>query len=240
MIIAVCDDNRADRETLIRYLEAYLGENVINNALLTEYENAEALLEDPSQPDLLFLDIFMYGIFGMYAAHRLMERGFTGGIIFTSTSSEFGAESYEVNALDYLLKPYSYDRFLKAMGKCDAALRSALASITIPSGRLKITLFLRDILYIETGNHCLLLHTTRNTYKSPMTMEQAESALSAYLSFIRCHRSYLINLAAVDEVNEESATMTNGDRVLLNIKNAAALRRQIADYIWREMEARHD
>ena len=240
MIIAVCDDNGDDRRALVRYLESFLGENVIDGVKLLEFCSAEALLAECEQPDLLFLDIYMVGMSGMEAAHRLTERGFCGGIIFTTTSSEFGAESYEVNAIDYLIKPFSYDRFLKTMGKCDAALRSALASVSVPSGRQKITLLLRDILYIETGNHCLLFHTTREIIKSPMTMEQAESALSSHSGFIRCHRSYIINLAAVAEVDDESATMTNGDSVLLNIKNAAVLRRQIADYIWREMEARYD
>ena len=65
------------------------------------------------------------------------------------------------------------------------------------------------------------------------------SALLAHASFIRCHRSYLINLSEVEDVNDTTVLLTNGDRVLLNSKNAAALRRRIADHLWQEMEMRH-
>ena len=149
-----------------------------------------------------------------------------------------GAVSYEVNALDYLVKPFSYERFLKAIRKSGDALSSALSYISVPSGRQSVKLFLRELLYVETGIHCLLFHAKRDTVKSPMTMAEADALLLSHKNFIRCHRSYIINLNEVENVTDTTVLLTNGDRVLLNSKNAASLRSQIADFIWKGMEER--
>jgi len=239
MRIAVCDDAPSDRRTLLQYVEQYIGENYMDNVDLREYASAEALLAEKTMPELLFLDIYMEGISGMEAARRLLARGYAGGIIFTTSSAEFGAASYDVDALDYLVKPFSYQRFLKAVQRSDDRLRASLASITVPSGRQSEKIFLRELLYVETGSHCLLFHTKRETVKSPMTMAEAASALLTHTSFIRCHRSYLINLGEVEDVSDTTVLLTNGDRVLLNSKNAASLRRRIADHLWKGMETRH-
>lgn len=240
MRIAICDDVSTDRQALIQYINKYIGENYAKDVDIREYNCAEALLADKIVPTLLFLDIYMQGINGMEAAKQLLARGYSGGIVFTSATSEFGAASYDLNALDYLVKPFTYGRFLKTIKKCDESLNATLATIPVRSGRQNIKLFLREILYIETGSHCVLFHTLRETIKSPMTMSEVEIRLSKHSSFIRCHRSYIINLNAVEDVNQVSVTLINGDTVLLNTKNAVSLRRKIANYIWRGMELKYD
>ena len=239
MKIGICDDEAADRQTLTQYVERYIEEALMDDMTLRLYDSGEALLRETALPDLLFLDIFMKEATGMDTAEKLRARGYTGGIVFTTTSSAFGADSYEVDALDYLVKPFSYERFIKAMAKCRNLLRESLAFITVPSGRQCEHLPLKELLYVETGSHCLLFHTKRDTIKSPMTMAEAQAALAAHPSFIRCHRSYIVNLNEVEDMNETSVLLTSGDSVLLNVKNAASLKRQIADYVWRGMEARH-
>jgi len=238
MRVAICDDIQSDRQRLVEYIRRYIGENCIDDLELREYDCAEALLADRTMPDVLFLDIYMKATNGMDAAKQLFAQGYSGGIIFTTTSKEFGAASYEVNALDYLVKPFSYERFLKAVKKSGDALNSALSYISVPSGRQNVKLFLRELLYVETGIHCLLFHGKRETVKSPVTMTEAETLLLPHKNFIRCHRSYIINLNEVENVTDTTVLLTNGDRVLLNSKNAASLRRQIADYIWKGMEKR--
>lgn len=238
MRVAICDDILSDRKMLVEYITRYIGENCIDDLELREYDCAEALLADKRMPDVLFLDIYMKATNGMDAAKQLCARGYSGGIIFTTTSREFGAASYEVNALDYLVKPFSYERFLKAIRKSGDTLTSALSYISIPSGRQSVKLFLRELLYVETGVHCLLFHTKRDTVKSPLTMAEAEVLLLSHENFIRCHRSYIINLNEVENVTDTTVLLTNGDRVLLNSKNAASLRRQIADFIWKGMGER--
>jgi DNA-binding LytR/AlgR family response regulator len=238
MRVAICDDIVSDRQKLVEYINRYFGENCIDDLELQEYDCAEALLADKTMPDVLFLDIYMEATNGMDAAKQLLAQGYSGGIIFTTTSKEFGAASYEVNALDYLVKPFSYERFLKSIKKSGDAMTSALSYISIPSGRQRVKLFLRELLYVETGIHCLLFHTKRDTIKSPLTMTEAEVLLLSHKNFIRCHRSYIINLNEVENVTDTTVLMTNGDRVLLNAKNAVSLRRQIADFIWKGMEDR--
>lgn len=240
MKVAICDDIKADRQTLVEYMKQYMGENCLDDLELREYDCAEALLADKVLPDVLFLDIYMKEKNGMDAAKQLFSQGYSGSIIFTTTSKEFGAASYDVNALDYLVKPFSYERFLKGLQKSGEALSAALAYLSVPNGRQNDKIFLRELLYVETGVHCLLFHTKRDTVKSPMTMAEAEKLLLPYPSFIRCHRSYLINLNEVEDLTDTTVVLTNGDRVLLNIKNAASLRRQIADFIWRGMDGRHE
>lgn len=239
MKIGICDDCTADRKQLLRYIEIYLGSNCMQDVELCEYSAAEELFAERRLPDLLFLDIYMDRLDGMKAARQLLQKGYEGGLVFITSATEFAAESYEVNALDYLVKPYPYERFQQTMRKCSASLKTALSSVSIPSGRQKMKVFLRDLIYVETGNHCMLFHTRREIIKSPLSMEQSVQLLSDSPDFIRCHRSYIINLSHVEQVRETGVLMSDGSSVLLNVRNASALRKQIADHLWREMEARN-
>ena len=97
--IAVCDDMEADRKTLLKLLNKYLDMHG-HLAVIDQYISGEALLAaDISRYELVILDIYMAKLTGIQAAKQLIQRNPGVQIIFCSTSNEFAAESYDVNAL---------------------------------------------------------------------------------------------------------------------------------------------
>ena len=117
MRIAVCDDNKADRQKLIEALRSAVG-----NVSVNEFEDGNELLCSHAHLpyDLIFLDILMPRISGMDTAERLRKTDTHTPIVFVSSSEEFGVQSYRVLAFDYLLKPVDPKELKRCMTRlCD-------------------------------------------------------------------------------------------------------------------------
>jgi DNA-binding LytR/AlgR family response regulator len=163
--------------------------------------------------DLVLLDINMPEISGIDFIKNLKNPPL---VIFTTAYSEYAVESYELNAVDYLVKPVSFDRFLKAIDKANAILQSAslknnsLMATTSFSGNqvlfvksegklVKVDLShlwlvegLKDYVRLWTDTAKVIVHTT---------MKNFEDQLSGNPSFIRVNKSYIINIGYVTEVD---------------------------------------
>lgn len=141
--------------------------------------------------DLLFLDIQMPEMKGTDFAKMIPS---DTQIIFTTAYSEYALEGYELNALDYLLKPITFERFLKAVNKAKIAdeTKTTDQAITVKSGydlyRLKYT----DIRYIESDSEYVKYHTADRKIMSNQSLKALEKILPGSL-FIRVHRSYIVN-----------------------------------------------
>jgi len=236
MNICICDDSAADRAALRRHLEAYTAKYHLDYALI-EYESAEAMfahITGPANfPDLLFLDIFMNHVTGMEAARTLIDMGFEGSLIFTTSSADFAVESYKVNASGYLLKPYTQGDLEHAMDRCRSLWEAHLKYLTVTSERLSVNIFLKNIYYIETGkDHCCLIHTTTGIVRTATPMGELENQLSSAGSFLRCYRSYIVNLDMIERMEDNQLIMKNGDPVMITMRNKARIKKEIADYFW--------
>lgn len=237
MKICICDDSASDRAILRQYFEAYALKYQLDYTM-TEYESAEALLahigNNPAGfPTLLFMDIYMNRITGMEAAKSLYDMGFSGNIIFTTSSPEYAVESYKVDAAGYLLKPYRQEDFDHALDRCRAKWEEHLKYITVVSDRLSVNIFLKNIYYIETGkDHCCLIHTTGGITRTASPMNDLEKQLANEPAFLRCYRSYIVNLNMVAHMDDNQLIMKNGDAVMITMRNKAKIKKEIADYFW--------
>ncbi|WP_212005642.1 LytTR family DNA-binding domain-containing protein [Chitinophaga sp. HK235] len=161
------------------------------------YKAMDYLLRE--EVDLLFLDINMPGLSGM---HLLASLPVPPMVIFTTAYPEFGAESYDYNALDYLLKPINYPRFLKAVNKAIAATNTKPANtrpseeIIIKSGQQLHRIKTDTILYIEAAGNYMCFHTQEKKLLALMNMSELLELLPAQ-DFIRIHKSYVISLPHV-------------------------------------------
>lgn len=141
--------------------------------------------------DLLFLDIQMPEIKGTEFAKMISTET---QIIFTTAYSEYALEGFELNALDYLLKPITFERFLKAVNKAKITGKTKTTgnTLTIKSGydlhKLKYT----DIHYIESDSEYVNYHTADKKIMSNQSLKALEKILPSSL-FIRVHRSYIVN-----------------------------------------------
>ncbi len=162
--------------------------------------------------DLLFLDIQMPEITGTTLFKILPKKPL---VIFTTAYSEYAIEGFELDAVDYLLKPIPFERFLKAVEK--AASRLMIQAENIPAfvpsqespnqyvfvkdGNKLVRVFLDDILYIEGLKDYVTLHTRQQKITTLQRMKNLEEQLPAD-RFIRIHNSFIVNVKAIDAVHK--------------------------------------
>lgn len=140
--------------------------------------------------DVIFLDIQMPDLKGTDFAKLLDPKT---KIIFTTAYSEYALEGFELNALDYLLKPITFDRFLVAVNKLATTSPAPINdSITIKSGYDLHKLKFSEILYIESDNEYVVFNTKDEKIMSHQSLKSLEKTLNPAM-FKRVHRSFIIN-----------------------------------------------
>jgi DNA-binding LytR/AlgR family response regulator len=165
------------------------------------------------QPDILFLDIQMPNLTGLELLRMLKRRPAT---ILTTAYSEYALEGYELDVLDYLLKPIEFERFFKAVSKAVDWLdrgQTIVSSIPIPAPVIEpqdnyffvktdykmVKVVFSDILFIEALQKYVRIHTPSVRIVTLMSMSQLEETLPTG-QFVRIHRSYIVNLDKIDSI----------------------------------------
>jgi two-component system LytT family response regulator len=166
--------------------------------------------------DLVFLDINMPDISGMQFIQTLAPRPL---IIFTTAYSHYAVESYSLNAIDYLLKPITFERFLAAVNKAVMA-QTGKASLTgndeeptifIKSGPQTHQVKLRDILYLEKDGNYITVHLKDKTILIRETMGDVFDLVPA-TDFIRIHKSYVVAIKHISLI-EVHQVVVNGEKI---------------------------
>jgi len=148
------------------------------------------------------LDIKMPDISGIELMESLQQKPL---VIFTTAYAEHAVASYDLNAIDYLLKPFAFTRFLKACHKANEQLilkqKTAPAdSIFIKAGYEQIKILFADLLYLEgAGNYMSFIMADGRRILSRLTIAEVVSLLPADI-FARVHRSYIVNKTKVDRI----------------------------------------
>ncbi len=163
--------------------------------------------------DLLFLDIQMPKMTGI---DFLKNNSTLPPVIFTTAFSEYAIEGYELNILDYLLKPISFNRFYKSALKAKEFIEGKIINrfsekddfFFIKSNQKIEKIFNNDVLYIEGMANYIIIHCLQKKYITYLTFKSLEEQLPAHL-FIRIHRSYLVAVNAIRSYNHEEVTLQN-------------------------------
>jgi len=198
-----------DEPLAVKMLENYIGR--------TPFLTMEASFTDPvlalseirsRRPDLVFLDIQMPDLNGMELSRMIPEGTH---IIFTTAFKQYALESYEVNAVDFLLKPVRYQKFLEAAEKArrlseleravNAPASPSENSIFIKSDGNMHKIFLEDILYFEGMKDYVKVHLSEGQpLLTHITIKSLEDMLPRD-RFMRVHRSYIVALDRIDSVS---------------------------------------
>lgn len=184
--------------------------------LVSTFDNALDAIEflKDNQIDLIFLDIQMEGLTGIQFLHVLKNKPM---VVFTTAFDSYAIEGYELDALDYLLKPFSLERFIKASEK---AYNKVLTQPEIPKAEPAATVvaqkiddyifiktenrlqkvFFHDILFVEGQGDYLRINTPDERI---MTLQKFSSLLAVLPSesFIRVHKSYMVSLDKIDSIS---------------------------------------
>ena len=211
--VLIIDDEPLARSIVKEYLQAYTEIEVLEECR-DGFEGVKAVLQH--QPDLIFLDIQMPKINGFEMLELIEQQP---SVIFTTAFDEYAIRAFEAHAADYLLKPFSKERFDKALQKWLAQRTSSHSTAFSPAlletaaqtplqqsrivvksnGKIKI-IPVHDIQYLEAADDYVKIHTASGTHLKNKTMQYFEQLLDAR-QFVRTHRSYIVNIQQVTRLD---------------------------------------
>ena len=211
------DDEPMARDVVRRYIQ-----KIPTLKLMGEFGNAiEATIFLQEQSvDMIFLDIKMPQLSGTEFVRSLRN---VPKIIFTTAHKEFAHEGFELDVIDYLLKPIRFDRFLRAVNKAfpqkqqeiethglivNEESRPATSFIYLRVDRKMIKVLLEDILYIESDKDYVKVFTEKGFIITRQTIASVEAMLSES-QFIRIHRSYIVSLNKLRSFTAETVEIGN-------------------------------
>lgn len=211
MNVLIVDDEPLALEVLENYISRFSELKLVakcNNAI----EAFEAL--KTNMIDLMFLDIQMPQISGIDFLKTLSS---PPSVIFTTAFPNYALESYELNVVDYLLKPIGFERFSKAVHKFFNLYSSVQVIeneaekedfIFVKADKKLIKVLYQDIFYIEGLKDYVILHTPSGRIVTLQTMKSLEKKLPSEI-FIRVHRSYIVNLNLIEMMESNSLLVKN-------------------------------
>lgn len=235
--ILIIDDEEASRTIIRQYLESHPEMEIIGEC----HNGIEAVNTiDRLEPDLVFLDIQMPGFSGFQVLREIVH---VPQIIFSTAFDRYALKAFDSNAIDYLLKPYTRERFDQALSKIMISGNSKESiqhltqygstyyeKILLENGPKMVSINISDIHYFEAEKDYTRVYTCDKNYLSNFGIGALEQRLNPS-SFIRIHRSHIVNINCIQEVYRE-----NGDTYLV-LRNQLLLRvsRSYADNIKKMM-----
>ncbi len=203
LLIAIVDDDPKDAEHLKECVETYCKTN--NHAVMIHvFHDGLDLVRSTENHDIVFLDIQMKQLDGLETARFIRKIDKESILIFVTNMAQFAIKGYEVDALDFILKPVSMASIVyvldKAMKRLDGSSAKAMFSLKTSDGT--ISLSANDITYVEVFDHNLVYHTTRGEYNVRGKLSDASQKLSPD-RFVMCNRSFIVNLRHVSNVTSD-------------------------------------
>ena len=210
--IAFCDDDNAVLSDLHRLLALYRAEKnmEIDDDSFHSPLDLIAEIEQGTRFDTLFLDVLMPGENGIDAAAEIRNYDKNAKIIFLTSSSEFAVQSYTVNAFYYQLKPICTENFFHLMDSVLSQCKKEQASSLILHSKTGITRIKpAQLEYCEVIHRTLFIHLTSGKVLECIgSLDELGRQLIPYGSFLRPHRSYLVNLEYIQNLSYRAITMS--------------------------------
>jgi two-component system LytT family response regulator len=209
--VIIIDDEPLARSIVNEYLQKHPGLEIVAECN-DGFEGVKAIQQ--YEPDLIFLDIQMPKING-FEMLELVDQ--PPSVIFTTAFDEFAIKAFEAHAIDYLLKPFSQERFDKAIQKwkeqktnskknTEELLETASQSpsqtqrIVVKNGSKIKIIPVQDVFYLEAADDYVKVHTQEGSFLKNKTMNHFEQTLDANL-FVRTHRSYIVNIQQITRID---------------------------------------
>lgn len=238
MKVLIIDDEPLARSVVRSYLNEMGGYEILGEA----GDGFEALkMIHAHQPELIFLDVQMPKLNGFEMLELLDE---TPHIIFTTAYDEFAFKAFEVSAVDYLLKPFSLDRFSAAISKVTRATPVAVPAISVDLSKSNLEqarivvkqgtdikiLPLNTVQYIEAYDDYVKIHVEERYHVKKQTMNYYEKHLPD--QFMRIHRSYLLNIDYLNKIesfekNSYTAILKNGKRIPISRNSYSEVKQRL-------------
>ncbi len=234
MRIAVCEDQPDDMKQITDATTRYMETNSLS-ADVDCFGSGEEFLAafEPGKYQIVFMDIYMSagGVTGIDAAKYATNCDGDMAVIFITTSDEYVLEGYNY-AVYYVVKPLDDQRFAAAMSKCRTQIKQFAKTIEIIADRFPVRIRLRDICSVESiGRSCIFRLTGSDVTAPTLVFDGLLEQLGGF-PFVRCHRSYIVNLLHVKEPSGKNFVMLDGAKVPISRTYQAEAMRRCREFFW--------
>lgn len=230
--VAIVEDSPEAMQKLHELILKYGEENGVK-FMISKYSNAVDFLENYTiHFDIVFMDIDMPGFSGMDAAKRLRKIDNEVNLIFVTNMEQYALKSYDVSALDFMLKPVNYVRLSVAMKK----------AFKFIAGEFKAELYVRTkggmkyihpyaIIYLDIRDHCVLYHTDDGVIESWARLSDVENELEKY-GFIRCNKGEIVNMKRILRTDGDTV-FVEGHEIALSRGRKKIFKQKFVEFIGR-------
>lgn len=230
--VAIVEDEDNAKNRLIACLDE-LSKRKGLELHISHFPSGSAFVEAFScQFDIVFMDIETPGINGMDAARIMRKKDPEVILIFVTNLAQMALEGYAVDAMDFIVKPVEPDHFLmkmeRVLSRCQSLIGKSI-SLTVGDNEM-VVIATKDILYAETDGHYVLVHTPKGVTKVYSTLKDVEAKIGDGLTFVRCNRSYLVNLQYLERIEKDMA-IVRGEALPISRPSHKAFMMALARYL---------
>ena len=208
--IAIVEDQEETRESLNRFVRQYAQEQGLQVEISLITDGAEIAEHYTPGFDIIFMDVEMPRLDGFGAAEAIRAADADVVLVFVTNMAQYAIRGYEVDALDYVLKPVNYYQFCTKLSRAIQRVqrrRGGQVVLQLAGGGIQL-LDTADIYYLETHSRMLYYHTSKGEFAARASLQSAEKQLAEY-HFVRCNQCYLVNLAYVKGIENDFALVKN-------------------------------
>ena len=236
--VLIVEDDDSAAETLVSYLERYALEYSLE-LNVSRLPSAVEFVGTHRSCDLIFMDIDLPGVNGMEAAELLRTYDERTPLIFVTNLAQYAVRGYEVDAIDFIVKPVSYYNFSMRMDKAVRAMRrNERAYLSVATRAGVRVLPLADIIYVETLNHDLIYHLVGsdmdNPGAEPLRVRGSLSKLEAELAggpFLRISSGCIVNMDHIRSMQAGVVRLSNGETLYASRSKKRVALETFADYL---------
>lgn len=209
--VLIVDDEKYIRDELRYFLEKYDDIEICGES----GEEQETLtLVETFKPDIVFLDIHLQDINGLLLARKIKENKTSPYIVFVTAYDKYAIEGFEINAADYILKPFSEERLKisidriknwlnkkdgNKVSESDTNQEISLNKLCVEKNNRMKLIDIQEILFIEAQNNNIIVHARNETYACNSTLRELEEKFKKS-NFVRTHKSFVVNINYINEI----------------------------------------
>lgn len=236
MNFAIVDDEDIQLDGMKALISAELRTNFPNTTHRVDlYHSGDLFLKHwtPGQYDVVVLDIFMGGTNGVDVAGKIRETDTNVKLVFCSRSNEFAAESYQVNAHYYLIKPATAGSVSNMFRRLALDHHETEKTVTLPDGH---SIPARSIIYTEYYNHVVTIHFKGGTtYRIRTSNGQMEEILLDAGGFCCPNKGIIVNLYEADSIHDEFFLMSDGTNLPISRRKSKEIRNEFTKFQFQKM-----
>lgn len=228
--VGLVDDDREHTELLRAYLARYGQETDVQFQVEAFWDGLSFVEDYDGSLDIVFLDIEMPHMDGMTAARLIRERDASLAIVFITNMAQYAVHGYEVDAVDFMVKPVGYFNFARKLERAMRFLRKRTQrTILLTDEDGVVRLSASDVWYVEKDRDHLVYHTGQGVFRKRGTMK-AEREVFQGLPFEECTSGCLVNLERVQRIGREHVYL-KGERLPLSRRMKKEFTRNYIDYV---------